>query len=188
MKKDGEICWVAPGSPKCWAVQSSDLVPLMVALGARMKLASTLGEREVAAAGLYNNDGINYLHKRPDELLTEIQLPPVGGWRATYKKLRRRGTFDFPVLGVAVALDVERDGTVREAKIILGSIAPAPLSVKEAEEALVGQPLTPESMQRAAEACYLKARPLDNTDFIMNWRKQMTRPYVLRALEELKEK
>ena len=185
MKKDGDVCWVAPGSPKCWAVQSADLVPLMVALGARVRLVSTLGEREVAAAALYNNDGINYLHKRHDELLAAVRLPPLNGWRATYKKLRRRGAFDFPVLGVAVRLDAEPDGTIRDAKVILGGIAPAPVEVTEAGAALVGSALNEERMRRAAEACYLKARPLDNTDFVMNWRKQMTKPYVLRALEEL---
>jgi 4-hydroxybenzoyl-CoA reductase subunit beta len=185
MKKDGEVCWVAPGSKKCWAVQSSDLVPVMVAIGARVRLVSTLGERMVDAAGLYNDDGINYLHKRPDELLADVHLPPVGGWRATYKKLRRRGAFDFPVLGVAAALRIGEDGTVRDARLILGGVAPAPIEVKEAEQALIGEPLSDERMQAAAEACYLKARPLDNTDFVMNWRKQMARPYVLRALEEL---
>ncbi|CAN5226319.1 hypothetical protein BH18ACI2_BH18ACI2_02030 [soil metagenome] len=82
LKKDGDICWVAPGSAKCWAVQSSDLVPLMVALGARVRLASTLGERIIDAAGLYNNDGIDYLHKRPDELLVDVHLPARDGWRA----------------------------------------------------------------------------------------------------------
>jgi 4-hydroxybenzoyl-CoA reductase subunit beta len=187
MKKDGDICWVAPGSSKCWAVQSSDLVPLMVAIGAKVKLVSTLGERLVEAAGLYNNDGIAYLHKRPDELLTEIHLPPTQGWRAIYKKLRRRGAFDFPVLGVAARLDVGQDGTVNAAKLVLGGIAPAPIEVKEAEAALVGLPLNEERMQAAAESCYRIARPLDNTDFVMNWRKQMARPYVLRALQELRE-
>ena len=187
MKKDGDICWVAPGSRKCWAVQSSDLVPLMVAIGAKVKLVSTLGERIVDAAGLYNNDGIDYLHKRPDELLADIHLPPVNGWRATYKKLRRRGAFDFPVLGVAAALDLCEDGTVRDAKLILGGVSPAPIEVREAAQALIGHPLSAERMQAAAEACYLKARPLDNTDFVMNWRKQMARPYVLRALEELQK-
>jgi 4-hydroxybenzoyl-CoA reductase subunit beta len=187
MKKDGEVCWVAPGSSKCWAVQSSDLVPLMVAVGARVRLVSTLGERMVDAAGLYNNDGIEYLHKRPDELLVDIHLPPVKGWRATYKKLRRRGAFDFPVLGVAARLDLDHDGTVTDAKLVLGGIAPAPVEVKDAQAALIGQTLNDESMRAAAEACYLKARPLDNTDFVMNWRKQMARPYVLRALEELQK-
>jgi 4-hydroxybenzoyl-CoA reductase subunit beta len=187
MKKDGDICWVAPGSKKCWAVQSSDLVPLMVAIGAKIKLVSTLGERWVEAAGFYNNDGIEYLHKRPDELLTEIELPPVNGWRAVYKKLRRRGAFDFPVLGVAARLDMAEDGNVRAAKLILGGIAPAPIEVKEAQNLLVGTPLTEESMEAAAESCYKIARPLDNTDFVMNWRKQMARPYVLRALQELQK-
>ena len=187
MKKDGEICWVAPGSSKCWAVQSSDLVPLMVAIGAKLKFVSTLGERVVEAAGLYNNDGIDYLHKRPDELLAEIHLPPTNGWRATYKKLRRRGAFDFPVLGVAAWLDVGGDGTVKAARLVLGGIAPAPIEVKEAEDALVGFQLDEERMQAAAESCYRKARPLDNTDFVMNWRKQMARPYVLRALRELQK-
>ena len=186
LKKDGDVCWVAPGSSKCWAVQSSDLVPLMVAIGAKVRLVSTLGERIVDAAGLYNNDGIDYLHKRPDELLAEIHLPPTRGWRAVYKKLRRRGAFDFPVLGVAVRLDMSADGTVREAKLILGGVAPAPIEIREAEKALIGHPLDEERMRAAAESCYIKARPLDNTDFMMNWRKQIARPYVLRALEELR--
>jgi 4-hydroxybenzoyl-CoA reductase subunit beta len=186
LKKDGDICWVAPGSPKCWAVQSSDLVPLMVAIGARFRVASTLGERVIDAAGFYNNDGINYLHKRPDELLVGIELPPLNGWRATYKKLRRRGSFDFPVLGVAARLSLDDMGAVKEAKLVLGGIAPAPLEIKEASDVLIGAPLDADRMQAAAEACYIKARPLDNTDFVMNWRKQMARSYVLRALEELR--
>src|ERR671918_225950 len=138
LKKDGDVCWVAPGSSKCWAVQSSDLVPVMVAIGAKFRFVSTLGERVIDAAGLYNDDGIDYLHKRPDELLVDIQLPPTNGWRATYKKLRRRGSFDFPVLGVAVRLDVGEGGTISGARVVLGGVSPAPLEVKEASDALVG--------------------------------------------------
>jgi 4-hydroxybenzoyl-CoA reductase subunit beta len=186
MKKDGDICWVAPGSPKCWAVQSSDLAPVMVALGARVRLQSTVSDRMVEAAGLYNNDGIDYLHKMPGELMTEIHLPPRNGTRAVYKKLRRRGSFDFPVLGVAIALDVAKDGSVVDAKVILGGVAPAPVRVEDAEGQLKGEPLDDARIQAAAEAAYIKARPLDNTDFLMNWRKQMARPFVLRALEELR--
>ncbi|HET6891949.1 MAG TPA: FAD binding domain-containing protein [Pyrinomonadaceae bacterium] len=186
LKKDGDICWVAPGSSKCWAVQSSDLVPVMVAIGAKLRFASTLGERLIDAAGLYNDDGIDYLHKRPDELLVDIQLPPTNGWRASYQKLRRRGAFDFPVLGVAAWVDVDRGGSVSNARLILGGIAPSPLEVKEAAEALIGNPLHQHHIEAAAEAAYIKARPLDNTDFVMNWRKQMARQYTLRALEDLR--
>jgi 4-hydroxybenzoyl-CoA reductase subunit beta len=185
LKKDGDVCWVAPGSSKCWAVQSSDLVPVMVAIGARFRLFSTLGERVVEAAGFYNDDGIDYLHKRPDELLVNIELPPTNGWRASYQKLRRRGAFDFPVLGVAAWTKLAKSGVVEDARIILGGIAPAPVEIKEGQQALIGQALNEERMQAAAEAAYVKARPLDNTDFVYQWRKQMARQYTLRALREL---
>jgi 4-hydroxybenzoyl-CoA reductase subunit beta len=187
LKKDGDVCWVAPGSSKCWAVQSSDLVPVMVAIGAKFRLASTLGERVIDAAGFYNDDGIDYLKKRPDELLVDIHLPPLNGWRASYQKLRRRGAFDFPVLGVAAWVQVDHAGSVKNAKLVLGGIAPSPIEVQEAGAALIGQPLDQDHIQAAAEAAYVKARPLDNTDFVMNWRKQMTRQYTLRALQQLVE-
>ncbi|MHC4821306.1 MAG: FAD binding domain-containing protein, partial [Planctomycetota bacterium] len=99
MKKDGEVCWVAPGSPRCWAVQSSDLAPVMVALDAQVTLRSPGGERVIPAQALYNNDGMEFTTRRFDEMLTHVTLPPPNGWRATYRKVRRRGTFDFPVLG-----------------------------------------------------------------------------------------
>ena len=194
LKKDGDVCWVAPGSSKCWAVQSSDLVPVMVAIGAKFRLASTLGERMVDAAGFYNDDGIDYLKKRHDELLVDIHLPPTNGWRASYQKLRRRGAFDFPVLGVAAWIKLadqqsQADGTsalpVQDAKIVLGGIAPSPVEVNEAAQALIGQPLDDDQIQAAAEAAYVKARPLDNTDFVSQWRKQMARQYTIRALKEL---
>ena len=193
LKKDGNVCWVAPGSSKCWAVQSSDLVPVMVAIGAKFRLASTLGERMIDAAGFYNDDGIDYLKKRPDELLVDIHLPPLNGWRASYQKLRRRGAFDFPVLGVAAYVRLDgpvrtgsRSDLVKDARIVLGGIAPSPLNIVEAAAALIGHPLDDDHIQAAAEAAYIKARPLDNTDFVMNWRKQMTRQYTLRALENLR--
>ncbi|HEU4585373.1 MAG TPA: FAD binding domain-containing protein, partial [Gemmatimonadaceae bacterium] len=112
MKKDGNICWVAPSSPRCWAVQSSDGAPVAVAIGAEVTLASTRGERRIPAKELYNNDGMRYLNKASDELLVSYHLPPRGSWRATYHKLRRRGSFDFPVLGVAARVDFGSAGVV----------------------------------------------------------------------------
>src|SRR6267143_1618171 len=132
LKKDGDVCWVAPGSSKCWAVQSSDLVPVMVAIGAKFRLVSTLGERMIDATGFYSDDGIDYLKKRPDELLVDIHLPPINDWRASYQKLRRRGAFDFPVLGVAAWIQADQAGSVKDARLILGGIAPSPINVKEA--------------------------------------------------------
>src|SRR6266702_99404 len=127
MKKDGAICWVAPSSPRCWAVSSSDVAPVMVAIGAEYRLVGPKGERVVPAGRFYHNDGINYLTKQPDEILAEVRLPAPDGWDAVYHKLRRRGSFDFPVLGVAAWVRWEaRNGkretgsVVAEARIVLG--------------------------------------------------------------------
>jgi len=198
LKKDGDVCWVAPGSSKCWAVQSSDLVPVMVAIGAKFRFVSLAGERMVEARDFYKDDGIDYMNKGADELLVDIHLPPTNGWRASYQKLRRRGAFDFPVLGVAAyvkygtANGSERNQNsptkiIADAKIVLGGIAPSPVQVKEAAESLIGKPLDDDQIQAAAEAAYIKARPLDNTDFVYQWRKQMARQYTIRALEALRD-
>jgi len=191
MKKDGAICWVAPSSPRCWAVSSSDLAPVMVALGAEYVLAGPQGERVVPAARFYHNDGINYLTKQPDEILTAVRLPAPDGWDAVYHKLRRRGSFDFPVLGVAAwikwgAGSGEREAVVQDARIVLGGVASYPQEVPEAAAALKDAALSDEAIERAAAAAYRPSKPMDNTDFDLSWRKQMTQVYVTRALEELR--
>src|SRR5919206_2244659 len=185
MKRDGEICWVAPSSPRCWAVQSSDGVPVAVAIGAEVSLASARGERRIPAAALYRNDGIDYLTKAPDELLVAYHLPAVDGWRATYHKLRRRDSFDFPVLGVAARAELADDGTVKSARIVLGAVASYPMEVPAAAEAIVGGRLDATTIGAAADAAHRPAKPMDNTDFTLAWRKEMVRVYVQRALEEL---
>ena len=193
MKKDGHICWVAPSSPRCWAVSSSDVAPVMVALGADYVLLGPGGERVVPAARFYQNDGINYLTKQPDEVLAAVRLPAADGWDAVYHKLRRRGSFDFPVLGVAVWVKWERGRAgsgerVVEGRIVLGGVASWPQEVPEAGAALAGTDLSDEAIAAAADAAYRPAKPMDNTDFDLSWRKQMTRVYVTRALEELRRR
>ena len=192
MKKDGHICWVAPSSPRCWAVSSSDLAPVMVALDAEYLLVGPAGERVVPAGRFYHNDGINYLTKQPDEILAGVRLPAPDGWDAVYHKLRRRGSFDFPVLGVAAWVKWGRGkgegGRVVEARIVLGGVASWPQEVPEAGAALAGTDLSDGAIGAAADAAYHPAKPMDNTDFDLSWRKQMTRVYVARALEELRRR
>jgi 4-hydroxybenzoyl-CoA reductase subunit beta len=185
MKKDGAICWVAPSSPRCWAVSSSDVAPVMVALGAEYRLVGPAGERVIPAGRFYRNDGIDYLAKQPDEILVEVRLPAADGGDAVYHKLRRRGSFDFPVLGVAawIRWDGER---VTAARIVLGGVASHPQEIPDAATALHDAPLSDERIAAAALAAYRPAKPLDNTDFELGWRKQMTRVYVTRALQELR--
>jgi 4-hydroxybenzoyl-CoA reductase subunit beta len=184
MKKDGDICLVAPGSSRCWAVSSSDTAPVLWSLGARVRLVGVGGERTVPVESLYRDDGIEYLTRRPDEILAEVLLPPADGWTSAYLKLRRRGSFDFPVLGVALALRMEGE-VVRDARIVLGAVASLPREAKAANDALRGERLTPELIARVADLAAGPSKPLDNTDYAHFYRKKMTRVFVGRALTEL---
>ena len=184
MKKDGDICLVAPGSSRCWAVSSSDTAPVLWSLGAHVRLVGPDGERVIPITALYQDDGIQYLSKRPDEVLTDILVPRAEGLRCEYLKLRRRGAFDFPVLGVAVALTMDGD-IVRTARIVLGAVASQPREATEAAGLLVGERLTPEVITTTADRASRPSKPLDNTDFTHPYRKKMTRVYVERALRRL---
>jgi len=184
MKKDGDICLVAPGSPRCWAVSSSDTAPVLVSLDARLRLVGRDGERTIPIGALYRDDGIQYLARRPDEILTDIVLPAADGWKSAYLKLRRRGSFDFPVLGVAVAVKLEGD-VVRNARIVLGAVASLPRPAEKAAAALVGQRLTPELIAKVAGLAAGPSKPLDNTDFTHPYRKKVTRVFVARALRAI---
>jgi len=186
LKKDGNTCWVAPGSSKCMAVSSTDTAPALMALGARVRLVSQRGEREVPLAELYQNDGIRYMKRRSDELLTEVLLDSSRGWKSTYWKLRRRGAFDFPVLSVAAAVRSSPDGVVEKARIVVGSAACLPLIATEASTFLVGRPLNQETIAEAAMLVSRIAKPLDNTDFDMTWRKRVTAEFASNALRELR--
>jgi 4-hydroxybenzoyl-CoA reductase subunit beta len=186
MKKDGEICWVAPSSPRCWAVQSSDLVPVMVAMDARVVLAGPDGERTIPAAAMYHDDGMAFLTKRPEELLVRVEIPALRHARASYRKVRRRGAFDFPVLGVAAWASFDPQGKVTLARIVLGAVGSYPKSVPEAAAVLVGGTLDDDRLEEAVRLAAKLAKPLDNTDFTIGWRKEMASVYVRRALEDLR--
>jgi 4-hydroxybenzoyl-CoA reductase subunit beta len=186
LKKDGDTCWVAPGSAKCMAVSSTDTAPALIALGARVRLVSRTGERQVLLGDLYNNDGLDYIQRKPNEILAEVLLDSLHGWKSTYWKLRRRGSFDFPVLSVAAAARIANSGVVEEARIVIGSAASRPLLAQEAAKSLVGRALNRDAIQEAAVLAARIAKPLDNTDFDMSWRKKVTGEFVTYALRELR--
>ena len=186
LKKDGDTCWVAPGSSKCMAVSSTDTAPALMALGARVRLVSRSGEREVPVSELYQNDGIHYIKRQSNELLTEVVMDSLHGWKSTYWKLRRRGSFDFPVLSVAAAAKISKRGLVEDARIVVGSVACLPLLAVEASNSLKDQPLNQTSIAQAATLAARIAKPLDNTDFDMTWRKRVTAEFVTYALRELR--
>jgi len=185
MKKDGDVCLVAPGSPRCWAISSADSAPVLVSLNAQARLVSVRGERLIPVRKLFRDDGMHPYTKAPDEILSEIILPPADGWRSVYLKLRRRGSFDFPILGIAVALRTAGDGTVADARITLGAVASYPVEATEAASLLLRHRLTPEIIHEVATLAAKRAKPLDNADLTINYRKQVTPIYIRRALNSL---
>ncbi|HUP62376.1 MAG TPA: FAD binding domain-containing protein [Thermoanaerobaculia bacterium] len=184
LRLEGETCWVAPSSTRCWAVASSDTAPALIALGARITLHSKEGERDLALEDLYADDGAHPLTKRAGEILTSIRIP-ARGVRSTYWKLRRRGSIDFPVLGVAAAIRFGPHDVVEEARIVLGAVASHPILVPESQS-LAGRSLTDDVIEEFAERAASHAKPLDNTDFAMTWRKAVAKTYIAGALRELR--
>jgi 4-hydroxybenzoyl-CoA reductase subunit beta len=185
LKKDGDICWVATASKRCVAVSSTDTAPAMIALNAKIRLVGSSGEREIRVEALYNNDGIEYLFRKPDEVLTEIRIPQAG-YKSTYWKLRRRGAFDFPILGVAVALRFSSGNIIEEARIALGAAASRPFLVEKASEFLKGKKLTDDVIAEVAAMVASRAKPLDNTDMDLYWRKEVADDFTSYALRELR--
>jgi 4-hydroxybenzoyl-CoA reductase subunit beta len=177
LKKDGDVCWVATASKRCVAMSSTDCAPALLVLNGKVKLVSVGGEREVALADLYNNDGIDYLTRRPEEILTEVRFDNL---KSTYWKLRRRGAFDFPVLGVAAAMGPEGS------RLALGAVASRPFLVDRANEFLKGKPLTDEVIEEAGKLAASRAKPMDNADLDLYWRKGVVGAFVGYALRELR--
>src|SRR5262245_55989830 len=185
LKKDGDTCWVAPGSTRCWAVSSTDLAPVMLALNARIHLLSKDGERTLERGQMYMHDGSGYLTKRRNEIVTAIDLPAIDSDITAFQKLRRRGSIDFSILNVAVWLRrAKGTKTIDAARIAIGGITSAPFLSLPAARALIGRELTAETIHAAAYAARLDSRPLDNTDLDFSWRRSMVEIWVRRTLEE----
>ena len=186
IKKDGDICLVAPSSPRCWAVSSSDTAPMAIALEGMVTLVGPEGERELPVSALYRDDGIDYMAKQPAEVVTELRLRAPAGTRSAYVKLRRRGSIDFPIAGAAAALRLDGD-VVADCRLVLSAVASHPLQASAAEGFLKGKRLDPETIQEAAEIAAKPAKPLDNADLSHFWRKRMVRVVVEQALGRLSD-
>ena len=188
LKEEGTICWVATKSPRCWAHTASDSAPILCALDAKVKLVSASGEREIPLAEMYVDDGIDYLSKQPDEILTEITVPGSSDsshCRSTFWKLRRRGSIDFSTMSVAAAVWMDDNDVVTGASMYLGAVGSSPMPVAEIESVLAGNKLGEEAIDKIARAAHKIAQPMDNTDFAASWRGKMTEQYVIAALREI---
>ncbi len=185
LKKDGHVCHVAPGGKRCWAVWSGDSAPALLTLDAEVEIAGPRGTRRLPVAQFYLNDGMNRVALGRDELVTAVYLPArTAGRRGVYHKLRIRDSIDYPLAGVAVTLDVDRNEVCREARVAITAVNPAPLLVKEASEWLVGQKYSPELVERVTHAAIRTGKPLTTSASTPVYRREMVRLFTRRALEE----
>jgi 4-hydroxybenzoyl-CoA reductase subunit beta len=182
LKKDGDLCHVAPGGKTCWAAFSGDTPPALLCLGAEIEIAGPDGLRRVPMADFYVNDGIVRLHLSSLEIVTRIYFPEASkGWRGSYQKLCVRGSIDYPLAGVAVALKM-RDGRVEDARMAITAVNPAPHLVKDADAYLVGAEVGEELAEKIGELASRTAKPLTTSALTPEYRREMVKVFAKRAL------
>ncbi len=185
LKKEGDVCHVAPGGKFCWAAWSGDSAPALLALDAELEIAGQRGTRQIPLADFYKNDGMDRIALGHDELLAAVHVPArFAGRRGVYHKLRIRDSIDYPLAGIAVTMDVDGSGVCRDARVALTAVNPAPLLVREAAEKLIGQRPSTEVIERIAHAAIRTAKPLTTSASTPVYRREMVRLFTRRALEE----
>jgi len=182
IKKDGDLCHVAPGGTKCWAVFSGDTPPALLCLAAEIEIASASGSRRMPLSDFYTGEGDAYRNLRSDELLTRIFLPESSAdYRGVYRKLRVRGSIDYPLAGVAVVMK-KSNGHIADARVAITAVNPAPLLVKGAGEFLAGQTLDEASAVAIGDLAAKMARPLTTSALTPEYRREMIRVFTKRAV------
>ncbi len=184
IKKDGDLCHVAPGGSKCWAAFSGDTPPALLCLKAELEIAGRSGLRRVPLSEFYTNAGDARMKLERNEILTRVLLPEsTAGYRGIYRKLRLRGSIDYPLAGVAVALQ-RNNGHIAAGRVAITAVNPAPLLVKGAEQALAGHTLDAELAEQIGELAAKTARPLTTSALTPEYRREMIRVFARRVLLE----
>jgi len=185
IKKDGDLCHVAPGGTKCWAAFSGDTPAALLCLDAEIEMASAAGIRRVKLAEFYTGLGDNYRKLAANELLTRLFLPASSaGYRGVYRKLRIRGSIDYPLAGVAVVLK-RSNGHIEDVRVGLTAVNPAPVLVKGVNELLAGKRMTEEWAEAAGVLAAQTAKPLTTSALTAEYRREMIRVFTKRAVLSL---
>jgi 4-hydroxybenzoyl-CoA reductase subunit beta len=185
LKKDGNVCHVAPGGKRCWAVWSGDSAPALLTLDAEIEIAGPRGLRRLPLAEFYRNDGMDRIALDRGEILTAAILPAhMAGRRGIYNKLRIRNSIDYPLAGVAVSLALGADAVCRDARIAINAVNPAPLLLRDAAAELVGKKYSAELADGAAQAAIRTGKPLTTSSSTPVYRREILRVFTRRALEE----
>jgi 4-hydroxybenzoyl-CoA reductase subunit beta len=182
IKKDGDLCHVAPGGTKCWAVFSGDTPAALLCLNAEIELASGSGVRRIPLSDFYTGLGDTYRKLQPAELLTRVFLPESSAdYRGVYRKLRVRGSIDYPLAGVAVVMK-RSNGHVADAQIALTAVNPAPMLVKGIQQLLHGKAVDDQLADAAAGLAAQTAKPLTTSALTPEYRREMIRVFTKRVL------
>jgi len=182
LKKDGDLCHVAPGGKTCWAAFSGDTPPALLCLEAEVEVLGPGGMRRVPMAEFYVNDGIIRLHLSPNEIVTRVYLPASSrGWRGSYQKLRVRGSIDYPLAGVAVALKL-RHGMIEDARMAITAVDPAPHLVKDVDSYLLGMEVGEELAEQVGALAARTAKPLTTSALTPEYRREMVKVFAKRSL------
>jgi 4-hydroxybenzoyl-CoA reductase subunit beta len=185
LKKDGSVCHVAPGGDRCWAVFSGDLAPALLTLGAEIEIAGAAGVRRIPISDFHTGDGMARMNLAPGEILTRVLVPASSaGMRGAYLKYRLRDSIDYPLAGVAVALDVAEDGTCRRGSIAVTALNPKPLLIAGASEALAGARLSDDLLERLADLTGRAIKPLSTSVSTPDYRRHIARVFVKRAVTQ----
>jgi 4-hydroxybenzoyl-CoA reductase subunit beta len=182
LKADGNTCLVVPQEKVCYATYSGDLAPVFMVLGATFVLEGSEGRREVPSAKFFTHDGITRNVKLPEEILTHVLIPSKAqALRANYMKLRVRDSMDFPVMGAAVAIDLN-ERTIEHLRIALTGVATTPLFFDEITDGLVGDQLTEDLIDQVSEDIMSRVTPYRNVSYSPQYRKAMIGVYLKRII------
>src|SRR5215510_11335805 len=182
IKKDGDLCHVAPGGKFCWAAFSGDTPPALLCLSAELEIAGPKGIRRVALKDFYTKSGDARMRLEQNEMLTRVFLPEdSSGWKGSYLKLRIRGSIDYPLAGVAVALK-KNGGPVEAARVAITAVNPAPLLVAGVENALLGKQVDEHWATVVGELAAKTAKPLTTSALTPEYRKEIVKVYAKRAV------
>ena len=192
LKKGGSECYAANGENKynaiiaggpSYIVHPSDLAPMLLALGARVTVIGEAGKRMIPLDKFFTLPSEGNIRRenvlKNDDIITEIQVPatPLAG-HSTYLKFKERDSLDFALASVAAAVQLLPNKTVKEARIVLGGVAPIPWRVPAAERYLVGKALTPDVLTEAGKLALAEAKPLEKNAYKV----PLTQTLVRRAL------
>lgn len=164
-------------------VSPSTVVPILIAYRAKIRLEGPKGKRELPLEKFFvipRNENEREHDLRPNEIVTEVLIPPAAGVKAAHYEIRQKEAFDWPLAVAAAALKMQ-GSNVQSARIILGHVAPVPWPSAEAEQVLVGKPVSEEVAQRAAEAALSKASPLSRNAYKVRLAKVAVKRAILKA-------